>query len=149
MIGYATYLEQTNTAQSDVFEVLAQDEEATEPAPEPEPENPPLCEHEAWSSSNIYTGGDRVEHNGNFYEAKWWTQGENPEQSGQWDVWKIASDCTEPELEDGYPVWTQSEVYVGGDRVMHDGQLFEAKWWTQGNNPNDSGEWDVWKAVQD
>lgn len=149
MIGYATYLEQTNTAQSDIFEVLAHDEEATEPAPEPEPETPPLCEHEAWSSSNVYTGGDRVEHNGKFYEAKWWTQGEDPEQSGQWDVWKIASDCTEPDLEDGYPVWTQSEVYVGGDRVMHEGQLFEAKWWTQGNNPNDSGEWDVWKAVQD
>ncbi|GAK02669.1 extracellular serine protease [Geomicrobium sp. JCM 19037] len=149
MIGYAEYLEQTNTAQSDVFTVVENDEDASQPEPTPDPENPPLCEHNAWSSSSIYVGGDRVEHNGNFYEAKWWTQGEDPEQSGQWDVWKIASDCTEPDEDHGYPAWSTSDIYVGGDRVLHDGQLFEAKWWTQGENPNNSGQWDVWKKVSE
>jgi chitodextrinase len=29
--------------------------------------------------------------------------------------------------------------------VLYEGQLYEAKWWTQGENPSESGHWDVWK----
>lgn len=43
-----------------------------------------------------------------------------------------------------YPTWDRSAVYVGGDRVIHNGNVFEAKWWTQGEEP---GTADVWKAV--
>ncbi|NMM51278.1 glycoside hydrolase family 19 protein [Paenibacillus aquistagni] len=34
------------------------------------------------------------------------------------------------------PAWEASNVYVGGDIVSHEGKLFQAKWWTQGDNPN-------------
>ncbi|MEQ2353917.1 glycosyl hydrolase family 18 protein [Pseudoalteromonas piscicida] len=43
-----------------------------------------------------------------------------------------------------YPTWDRSTVYVGGDRVIHNSNVFEAKWWTQGEEP---GTADVWKAV--
>ena len=42
-----------------------------------------------WDASTVYTGGKKVTYNDGIYEAKWWTQGDNPEQSGQWGVWKV------------------------------------------------------------
>ncbi|WDF04725.1 5'-nucleotidase C-terminal domain-containing protein [Shouchella hunanensis] len=109
-----------------------------------EPE-PPVCSFDEWSGSQVYTAGDRVEYNGDFYEAKWWTQGENPSQSGQWDVWKKVADCYE--IPEGPQEWNKDQIYVAGDQVLLDGQLYEAKWWTQGENPSQSGQWDVWKKV--
>ncbi len=28
------------------------------------------------------------------------------------------------------PAWKLGQVYLGGDRVVHDGKLFEARYWT-------------------
>lgn len=47
-----------------------------------------------WSATGVYHGGDRVQHQGSEYEAKWWTQGEDPAQSGEYGVWKLISQCT-------------------------------------------------------
>jgi chitinase len=51
------------------------------------------CPYPAWSSANVYVGGNRVKHVSKAYEAKWWTQGENPAQSGEWGVWRFLHDC--------------------------------------------------------
>ncbi|WP_148716955.1 chitinase [Chitinolyticbacter meiyuanensis] len=53
---------------------------------------PTTC-YTAWGSSTVYTGGQRVTYNGVNYEAKWWTQGDNPAQSGDWGVWKNIGNC--------------------------------------------------------
>ncbi|NRF29786.1 glycosyl hydrolase family 18 protein [Vibrio coralliilyticus] len=42
----------------------------------------------AWDSGAVYNGGDQVTWDGKVWEAKWWTQGDDPSQSGQWGVWK-------------------------------------------------------------
>ncbi|KFI13253.1 chitinase [Vibrio coralliilyticus] len=42
----------------------------------------------AWDSGAVYNGGDQVTWDGKVWEAKWWTQGDDPAQSGQWGVWK-------------------------------------------------------------
>ncbi|OEF23789.1 glycosyl hydrolase family 18 protein [Vibrio rumoiensis] len=47
----------------------------------------PPCAN-AWDAAAVYTGGNQVTHEGTLYEAKWWTQGQNPSQSGEWGVWK-------------------------------------------------------------
>lgn len=49
-----------------------------------------------WDAGAIYLGGDQVTQAGKTWEAKWWTTGENPTQSGQWGVWKLIRDanCT-------------------------------------------------------
>lgn len=52
------------------------------------------CPYPAWSSTSIYVNGDRVTHQNAAYEAKWWTQGENPALSGEWDVWRKLHDCS-------------------------------------------------------
>jgi len=41
-----------------------------------------------WDSNAVYNTGDRVVVNGVTYEAKWWTQGDNPETSGTSGPWK-------------------------------------------------------------
>ncbi|QQK79049.1 endonuclease/exonuclease/phosphatase family protein [Salicibibacter cibi] len=104
------------------------------------------CEADEWSEESTYTEGDRVSYDGEIYEAKWWTQGENPNDSGEWDVWKVASECTN-DGEESLPVWSEQDTYEDGDRVQHEGTIYEAKWWTQGENPDDSGEWDVWEKI--
>ena len=40
--------------------------------------------------------------------------------------------------------WQASGVYVSGQRVTHNGLMYEAKWWTQGETP---GKADVWKLL--
>jgi chitinase len=44
----------------------------------------------AWSSTTVYTGGQRVSLNGAVYEAKWWTQGYVP-GADEWGPWKLVS----------------------------------------------------------
>ena len=47
-----------------------------------------------WSSSSVYLRGDKVVYNGKIYEAKWWTQGDNPEAQGEDGPWKYAGDVS-------------------------------------------------------
>ncbi|PFG43159.1 chitinase [Isoptericola jiangsuensis] len=66
----------------------------TTPTPSPSPTTPVTCTAAAaWSASKVYVGGNRVSHQGRLYEAKWWTTGENPTQSGQWGVWRDLGPC--------------------------------------------------------
>ncbi len=53
------------------------------------------CNAAAWSASAIYTAGDRVSAGSNVWEARWWTQNENPTagQSDQYYVWFVPAGC--------------------------------------------------------
>ncbi|WP_402372254.1 beta-xylosidase family glycoside hydrolase [Isoptericola rhizosphaerae] len=61
----------------------------------------------------------------------------NPE-SWTWTKGDSGEECP-PE----YPVWDASAVYSAGDRVTFDGAVFEATWWTRGDEPgaNVYGSW--------
>jgi chitodextrinase len=55
------------------------------------------CATAAWNAATAYVAGNRVSEKGNVYEAKWWTQGEEPVlKSGTWDVWKLIGACAAP-----------------------------------------------------
>lgn len=45
------------------------------------------------------------------------------------------------------PAWSANDVYTAGDTVVHDGQLWRAKWWTQSEEPGTTGEWGVWENI--
>ncbi|MGR5239170.1 M66 family metalloprotease [Vibrio alfacsensis] len=45
--------------------------------------------------------------------------------------------------------WQPSAAYVAGDKVSHNGVVWLAGWWTQGEKPGTTGEWGVWKATTD
>ncbi|XZG71918.1 carbohydrate-binding protein [Chitinibacteraceae bacterium HSL-7] len=65
-------------------------------SPSPTPTLPPLTCYAAWSAATVYTGGQRVTFNGINYEARWWTQGDDPSKSGDWGAWKPISSCGDP-----------------------------------------------------
>lgn len=64
-----------------------------DPDPDPTDPEPGDCTAPAWSAGAVYLGGAGVSHDGRAYEAKWWTTGENPAQSGLWGVWKDLGPC--------------------------------------------------------
>lgn len=50
-----------------------------------------------------------------------------------------------PDTCDG--LWDATKVYHRADRVKWAGRVWEAQWWTQGDNPSESGRWGVWQEV--
>lgn len=45
--------------------------------------------------------------------------------------------------------WDKDSVYVAGDQVSRKGVIYEASWWTQGEDPaKQTDEWGVWKVVE-
>ncbi|MWC31306.1 glycosyl hydrolase family 18 protein [Paenibacillus sp. MMS18-CY102] len=52
------------------------------------------CSVPAWTAAGVYTGGQRAVYNGIIYEAKWWTQGDRPDLSGDYGVWKNIGTCS-------------------------------------------------------
>ena len=42
------------------------------------------CTVDPWSSSTVYTGGEIVSYGGRKYEAKWWTQNNQPDINNHW-----------------------------------------------------------------
>ncbi|CAE6926146.1 protein contain chitin-binding domain type 3 [Vibrio sp. B1REV9] len=46
-----------------------------------------------WDASKVYTGGDQVQHENNAYKARYWTQNNNPAQSGEWGEWEALGAC--------------------------------------------------------
>ena len=128
-----------------------------------------------WSKGSTYTQGDVVSWNGAEWQANWWTLGEEPGTTGEWGVWKKASNTPvdpgpvkpdpKPDPKPEVPVepgpvnpkpetpvnpsgtWKATAVYTGGQRVTWGGGQWEAKWWTQGDEPGKGGNWGVWKQV--
>lgn len=60
-----------------------------------------------------------------------------------------AKTVTTPPTDSCKTVWQASLVYLKGDTVTWNGKVWQAQWWTQGDNPADSGPWGVWQKVGD
>ncbi|WP_150269520.1 glycosyl hydrolase family 18 protein [Paenibacillus tepidiphilus] len=54
---------------------------------------PGQCTVAAWSAAAVYTQGQQASYSGIIYEAKWWTQGDRPDQSGAFGPWKVIGPC--------------------------------------------------------
>ncbi len=112
-------------------------------------DNPSTSPYPVWSESTTYTAGERIVRHSYVYEAKWWTRADTPDdpvlQNGT-TPWRIIGpvlpgDRPAPQLtapEGTAPEWQPATVYVKGDRVLFDGRVFEAKWWTQTDSPDAS-----------
>ncbi|WP_072054572.1 chitinase [Aliivibrio fischeri] len=157
------YGSHANWPETRVVETLPTD--PSEPTDPTDPTN-------TWDANKVYNTGDQVVVNGVTYQAKWWNQGDNPATSttGVWEV--ISGTPTEPtppvtveptpveptppapveptpptEPTDPSSTWDAAATYNTGDQVTVNGVTYQAQWWTQGNNPETSGEWGVWKRV--
>lgn len=98
------------------------------------------CQNE-WLPSQVYQTGEQVSWNGQTWQAQWWTQGDNPSESGPWGVWQAVSpsDCssttTPPPTEpptlpptDGI-AYQAGTSYSEGDVVTNNGSTYQCKPW--------------------
>lgn len=114
---------------------------ATVPADDPATSPYPI-----WSSLAVYVLGDRIVWHGNVYESKWWNQSEVPDDPvaangvAPWQLIGpvLPGDTPAPQVNapaGTYPQWDAETVYLKGERVMFEGRVFEAKWWTRLDSP--------------
>lgn len=79
-----------NRSTTFTFEVIAADDEAKLPDPDTNKKTV-----NAWDSSKIYHGGDKVSYADKQWKAHWWIKGgDNPESAykkNEWGVWRPAS----------------------------------------------------------
>jgi chitinase len=110
----------------------------------------------AYSSSAVYTNGMQVVYNNQLWQAKWWTQGETPSTGGS-GVWTLVGSCGGSGSATATPgsgsgqcagvaAYSSSAVYTNGMKVVYNNQLWQAKWWTQGEAPSTGGS-GVWSLI--
>ncbi|WP_439840873.1 glycosyl hydrolase family 18 protein [Aeromonas veronii] len=96
--------------------------------------DPDAANWPAWQASKVYNGGDKVSHNQLVWQAKYWTQGNEPSRTA--DQWTLVS-----KVQLG---WDANVAYNSGDLTNHNGRQWKAQYWTKGNEP---GKHDVWQDV--
>jgi chitinase len=110
------------------------------------PDNPATSPYQIWSPSGAYLEGTKVVWHHNVYQAKWWTQGDQPDNPvlQTWQTpWQLIgpvlpgeTPIPQPTLPPGtYPNWDGTATYNTGQRVLFNGVPYQAKWWNQGQSP--------------
>lgn len=112
-------------------------------------DDPATSPYRIWAPKSSYPAGTKVVWHGNVYEAKWWTQGDIPDdpvlQESQ-TPWRLIGPVLPgetpipvPTLPAGFfPTWNPKTAYVAGTRVMYQGTAFEARWWNTATSPESS-----------
>ena len=98
-----------------------------------------------WDQAKVYVGGDTVLVNGVQYKAKWWTQGNQPDQGGPWEA-VSGSSGNGSGGSATVASWNATTAYSGGAKVTYNGATWQAQWWTQGEVPG-SSQSGAWKKV--
>jgi chitinase len=113
-------------------------------------DDPRTSPYPLWRDSKAYTEGAKVVWQGRVYQAKWWTESDQPDAPVKhlWETpWRYLGPVLESDraaVRAGNPAndgsrtrWAAEMVFVAGDEVKHDGHAFRAKWWTQGDPPEE------------
>ncbi|MNS18532.1 Chitinase A precursor [compost metagenome] len=93
--------------------------------------DPDAANWPAWSAGTVYNTNDKVSHNQLVWQAKYWTQGNEPSQSA--DQWKLVS-----QVQLG---WNAAVAYNAGDLTNHNGRKWKAQYWTKGDEPGKAAVW--------
>lgn len=109
-------------------------------------DDPAKSPYQIWQENGAYLEGTKVVWHHNVYQAKWWTQGDIPDNPvlQSWQTpWQLIGPVLpgekpvpQPTLPKGtYPNWSGDAEYNGGDRILFNGIPYQAKWWTKGDSP--------------
>lgn len=124
------------------------------------PDNPQESPYEIWNETSTYLEGTKVVWHQNVYEAKWWTQGDLPDNPvlQSWETpWQLIGPVLPGETPipmptlppNTYPEWSGITIYEANQVVLFNGVPYKSKWWTQGDSPAaatsnpDSSPWKV------
>lgn len=109
-------------------------------------DDPATSPYPIWQETSRYPAGTKVTWRKNVYQAKWWTEGSQPdlpvavEADSPWQLIGPVLPGEKPRqiplLPDGlYPKWNDQVPYTRGERVMSGDFAYEALWYTVGENP--------------
>jgi chitinase len=109
-------------------------------------DDPATAPFPIWRPDAEYPEGYKVVRGGQVYQAKWYTQGEDPAATvvNAWETpWTLVGPVgpddapfTPSTLAPGtYPEWSHDQLYAKGDRILFEGLPFEARWPSQGEVP--------------
>ncbi|HTR75592.1 MAG TPA: chitinase [Solirubrobacterales bacterium] len=110
-------------------------------------DDPATSPYPIWRSSAAYESGYKVVWQGTIYEAAWWNQGTVPgtvagdAPNGPWQpIGPVPAGSKAPQpvklVEGKFPAWSVTKVYREGDRVSFGGLPYEARFYTQGEQPS-------------
>jgi chitinase len=110
------------------------------------PDNPATSPYPIWRPSAAYGTGYKVVWQGQIYQSGWWNQGTPPgtaaadAPNGPWQpIGPVPPNSKAPELvklvPGNFPAWSAAAVYHEGDRISFRGMPYEARWYTQGEQP--------------
>ncbi|NWD03979.1 peptidyl-Asp metalloendopeptidase [Pseudomonas gingeri] len=92
------------------------------------PTDPSAGQYPQWDALKNYVGGDTVQHNGVVWRAGWSSRGISPDKT---DAFTLVSHLPVP--------WQTGRPYVAGNQVIHQGKLYQAKYWV--NTPPPGTAW--------
>jgi len=112
----------------------------------PKADDPATSPYPIWRPAAAYTSGYKVVWQGQIYQAGWWNQGTPPgtaaadSPSGPWQpIGPVPDGSHAPKLvkldKGDHPKWSPTAVYHEGDRVTFEKLPYEARWYTQGEQP--------------
>ncbi|HVX33790.1 MAG TPA: chitinase [Solirubrobacterales bacterium] len=116
--------------------------------PSPEADDPARSPYPIWRPAAAYVSGYKVVWQGQIYQAGWWNQGTPPgtvgadSPQGPWQpIGPVPPGSHAPKLvklvKGDLPAWSPTKVYTDGDRVTFERLPYEARWYTQGEQPLD------------
>jgi uncharacterized repeat protein (TIGR02543 family) len=96
----------------------------------------------AWSASTIYLfPGTTVFSEGRLYVNVWYSWGEKPGRSSTGSWAEVGAPTVTPT--GTVSAWTSSWIYLGGEKVVADGKVYVAAWYSRGEKPGSpSGSWE-------
>ncbi len=111
-------------------------------------DDPAKSPYPVWRATAAYGAGYKVVWQHVIYQANWWSQGTPPDAggdgstSGPWQpIGPVPPGSHAPKLQLLVPgmfkPWSPGAVYHQGDRVSFDGLPYQARWYTQGDQPLD------------
>ncbi len=109
-------------------------------------DDPATSPYPIWRPTAAYVAGYKVVWQGQIYQASWWNQGTPPGSAaaeppnGPWQpIGPVPEGSVAPHrvlLAKGeFAGWSPGTVYHQGDRVSFEGLPYEARWYTQGEQP--------------
>ena len=112
-------------------------------------DDPSTSPYPIWRPTAAYGTGYKVVWQHEIYQASWWTQDTPPDAvgagppSGPWQpIGPVAAGSHAPKLvllvRKAIPVWSPTAVYRQGDRASFGGLPYQARWYTQGDQPLDN-----------
>jgi chitinase len=110
------------------------------------PDDPSTSPYPIWRPSAAYGSGYKVVWQGQIYQSGWWNQGTPPgtvaadAPNGPWQaIGPVPPGSQAPKLQNTFngkvPAWSPTRVYHEGDRVSFRDLPYEARYYTQGEQP--------------